>query len=209
MNRSLPLSIGFLLLASGLYLHAQDSPRRHRDAKSGEICVVCNNRVGGKDACYLAGGQEIVVHAADSCEGEFLRHPGKYLASLRPNDILFAVWPRSGMATPWFWFGIYVLVGLLFGGLSAHKAIATGRAPLAWFLAGFFFSVVAYGYLLAARPRGPVTLPAGLRKIPTTREPLPCPKCGSGNHPSARNCSACGSELKPMAPSEVAAALRA
>ncbi len=198
-----------VLLASVLYLHAQDSPHRHRDAKSGETCVVCNNRVSGKDACYLAGGQEVVVHAADGCEREFLRHPAKYLAALRPNDILFAVWPRSSMATAWFWFGLYVLAGLLFGGLSAHRALATGRAPLAWFLAGLFFLIVAYGYLLVAKPLAAVALPAGLRKLATTREPLPCPKCGSGNHPSARNCSGCGSELTPMAPSEVAAALRA
>src|SRR5262249_49963609 len=139
-----------LLLASVMCVRAEDTPRRHRDAKSGEICVVCNNRVSGKDACYLSGGQEVVVHAADCCEGEFLRHPAKYLASLRPNDILFAVWPRSSMATSWFWFGLYVLAGLLFGGLSAHRALATGRGPLAWFLAGFFFSIVAYGYLLVA-----------------------------------------------------------
>lgn len=196
-----------LVLVLVFQLRAQDAPQRHRPAKEGEICVVCNNRASGRDACYLAGGQQIVVHAADCCEGEFLRHPGKYLAALRPNQILFSVWPRAGLASPWFWFGVSVLAGLVFGGLSAHTALATGRAPLPWFLAGLFFSLAAYGYLLTARAVSNPVLPPGLRKLPPTREPVPCPRCGAGNHPSARNCSTCGGELNPVAPSEVSAAL--
>lgn len=203
LHRGLLLSVALLLALAGL--KAQDRPQRTENAKDGEICLVCNNRVSGKDACYLADGQRVILHS-EECQAEFLRHPGTYLAALRPNQILFSVWSRSGLSAHWFWVGLYVLAGLLFGGLCAHRAIGTGRSPLAWFLTGFFLSAAGYVLLLLAKPRSVVQLPAGLGKVAMTSASVPCPTCGSGNHPSARNCSGCGGELSPVRPSEVSAA---
>jgi hypothetical protein len=209
------LALAILLLAAPCLcqetipqeIRPQEIIQPHGHARAGEICIVCNNRVSTQDDCYLVDGQRIVVHAA-VCNGQFLSHPGQYMAPLRPNDILFGVF-HSRVPSGWFWAGIYVLLGLVFGGLSAHRAIATGRAPLRWFLAGLLFSVVAYLYLLAARPEAAVALPPGLHKLPLTRDPLPCPNCGHGNHPSALRCSRCGRNLEPTASSEVSAALGA
>jgi hypothetical protein len=199
------LLLSLALLLSVTCAVAQDRPQRIENAKEGEICQVCNNRVSGKDACYLADGQRIVLHS-EECQAAFLEHPGKYLATIRPNQILFSVWSRSGLSANWFWAGLYVLAGLLFGGLCAHRAIGTGRNALAWFLIGFFLLLAGYALALFAKPRSAVQVPSGLGKVAATSAPVSCPRCGTGNHPSARNCSSCGGELNPLAPSEVSAA---
>jgi hypothetical protein len=200
------LALAVLLLAAR-HLQAQETIQPNGHARAGEICLVCNDRVSSHDECYLVDGQRIVVHAS-VCNGKFLSHPGQYMAALRPNDILFGVF-HSRVPAGWFWAGVYVLLGLVFGGLSAHRAIATGRAPLRWFLAGLLVSVAAYFYLLIARPVAAVALPPGLHKVPLTRDPLSCPNCGYGNHPSARRCSHCGRDLTPAVSSEVSTALGA
>src|SRR5271167_3476566 len=51
-------------------------------ARPGEICIVCNNPVGPDDSVYLVQGQRVPVHAEE--EREFLSHPRKYLARLKP-----------------------------------------------------------------------------------------------------------------------------
>jgi ribosomal protein L40E len=71
---------------------------------------------------------------------------------------------------------------------------------------GMAFNVLAY-IALAMKPKRELTavagVPAGLRKIATTREPAPCPACGATNHPSAAKCLECGAALRPQTRSEV------
>src|SRR6516225_12112783 len=51
-------------------------------ARPGDTCIVCNNLVGPDDSVYLVQGERVPVHAEE--EREFLSHPRKYLARLRP-----------------------------------------------------------------------------------------------------------------------------
>jgi hypothetical protein len=100
---------------------------------------------------------------------------------------------------------VYVLIALIFSGLSGYTAVSKGLNAVPYFFMGFFFS--AFGYLFVlTRPSAVKAgeVPAGLTKVHTTLEPVPCPKCGNTNHPAARKCLNCGVELQPLAESEVA-----
>lgn len=100
------------------------------------------------------------------------------------------------------------MAGLLAGALCAYVAIGRGRAALPWFTAGLLGNVAAVVVILTRSPvtTGPLTekiLP-GLRKIPLTHSPIPCPDCSHPNHPAARRCASCGVDLNPTATAEVA-----
>lgn len=112
---------------------------------------------------------------------------------------------HAQMSAVWFWTGIYVLAGLVFGALGAHRALQTGNRAVAWFFAGFVFTLPGYLYLLT-RPKkellAPAGVPRGLHKIPATCAPEPCPGCGELNHPAATQCASCGGKLTPRFASE-------
>jgi hypothetical protein len=186
-------------------------------AKQGEICIVCNNPVGPDDSVYLVQGQRVPVHAAE--ESEFLSHPRKYLMRLKPlgGALLGADSNQPGMANradsdrqeesrAWIYGGLYLLLGLVFAAVCAHRALHTGYSPGAWFGLGLVLNVLAY-ILLLIRPRreirAPAGVPLGLGKIAATYAPQRCPKCGAFNHPSAVQCLGCGASLSPGVESEV------
>jgi len=168
-------------------------------AKPEETCSVCNTPVGPGGEAYLADGQRLVVMAA--MRDELLANPLQYAKKYRPEGMMFTVRRAGPLHSAYLWIGIYILAGLLFGGLSAHSAMSKGLPALEWFLLGFFFSVPAY--LAVAAKRTTVEVPAGLAKIPLTRTPGLCSHCRAGNHPSAESCIVCGAPLTPTAPSEV------
>jgi hypothetical protein len=186
--------------------------------RPGEICIVCNNPVGPDDSVYLIQGQRVPMHAGTE-EREFLTHPQKYLARLKPlgGALLGADSNQPGMANragsdrpevsrAWIYGGLYVLLGLAFAAVCAHRALHTGYSPWAWFGLGFVLNVVAY-ILLLTRPKrevyAPAGVPLGLGKIAATHAPQRCPKCGAFNHPSAIHCLRCGASLSPEVESEV------
>jgi hypothetical protein len=186
--------------------------------RPGETCIVCNNPVGPDDSVYLVQGQRVPVHAGAE-EREFFLHPRNYLMRLKPlggallgadsnqpamanragND-------RPGVSSMWIYSGLYVLLGLVFAAVCAHRALHTGYSPWAWFGLGLLFNAVAY-ILLLTRPKrevyAPAGVPLGLGKIAATHAPQRCPKCGVFNHPSATKCIGCGASLSPRVESEV------
>jgi hypothetical protein len=187
-------------------------------ARPGETCIVCNNPVGPDDAVYLVQGQRVPVHAGVE-EREFFLHPREYLMRLKPlgGALLGADSNQPGMAnragndrpgvsSMWIYSGLYVLLGLVFAAVSAHRALHTGHSPGFWFGLGLGFNAVAY-ILLLTRPKreveAPAGVPLGLGKIAATHAPQPCPKCGTLNHPSAGKCLGCGASLSPRVESEV------
>jgi hypothetical protein len=160
-------------------------------AWEGETCVVCNSRLSRNGFAYIIDGQRMAV--MNGMEREFLAHPDKYIRKMRPDGMLVTSQPlrTAGIAAPYFWAGVYVLIGLVFGGLCAHTALGKGYAPGPWFLLGFLFSIAAQLALLS-RPslrRSPV--PPGFAKFPVTPSPVFCPACGTANHPSIRECVRC------------------
>lgn len=175
--------------------------------EGGAVCVVCRKEIHAQDPIYLIGGQRVAVHGPGSpCDVAFRSDPEKFLATLQPRGAFLGGKPSEQAGIGWFLFGAYVLTGLIFAGLCGQLALEHGHPTLGWYLAGFFLNVVAYGVLRAKRAgavQAPAGVPGGLGKISATYDPVLC-TCGAENHPSARQCSTCGRELKPQVNSEVA-----
>jgi hypothetical protein len=142
----------------------------------------------------------------------FLADEEKYFAEKQPKAALFqeeltapAGVAQGGISGSWFLFGLYVLLSLVFGGLSGYRAVSKGLQPIPYFFLGFFFSALGYLYVLTCRPLAAKgTIPTGLVKVPVTLTPRACPMCGNTNHPAAHKCSACGGPLEPTLQSDVA-----
>lgn len=176
-------------------------------ARAGEICASCNTPIGEHDAVYQVHGQRVPVHLNGVCDANLRARPGAIVAQLRPRGaFLGAVSEAPQLSAAWFLVGLYVLTGLLFAAVCAHRALHAGQSPVRWFFAGLVFN--APGYLaLLTRPKRPVAAPAGiprgLGKISSTYAPEVC-ACGAENHPAAKVCSGCGGTLAPRAESEAA-----
>ena len=179
------------------------------EPRAGETCIVCDKAVAATDRVYEVEGQRVPVHMG-ACDNAFRRAPEHFLARLKPRGAFLGAEPNLGpnFSLGWFAFGIYVLLGLVFGAFCAYRAVNHALRPWPWFLAGFFLNV--FGFLaLVTRPAGDRSmagLPPGLVKVPTTYSPRVCPRCGEMNHPSATSCVGCGNKIEPLVTSEVARA---
>ena len=174
-------------------------------ARPGELCQICNEPVGQADVVYIVNGQRVPVHRG-ACLTSLQSRPQHFLAFLQPRGAFLGSQEGGpGLSRFWFLFGVYVLLGLIFGALSAHRALHAGYSPLAWFGLGFLLNVIGYAALLARPKRevfAPAGVPAGLGKIAVTYAPQACPHCGYPNHPSASQCLGCGAPLKPAVVAE-------
>ena len=179
----------------------------HRvESRDGENCATCGKPVTKHDVTYMVEGQRVAVHKG-LCLGALSAKPVEWLSKLKPRGALIdATAAQVGLSSGWLFFGIYILLGLIFGALAAHRAFSVGRDPLTWLAVGFVTNVIGYAVLLAL-PRREVRalagVPAGLGKVASTYSPEACPACGAENHPSAHVCSGCGATLKPRIVSEV------
>ncbi len=212
MNRII-LQCIFLFLSVPVLAPAQGKeqigPYKTVPAHQGEYCTVCGGPLSEKDVALIVRGRRVPLDSMDIAE--FLRNEEKYFAILQPRGALFAESPEAaegtalgGIPSGWFAFGVYVLLALLFGGLSGYTAVGKGLAPLPHFLIGFAFSVAGYLYVLSRPSRAkPGEVPEGLVKVPVTVSPVRCEKCGTTNHPSAARCIGCGTQLIPTVQSEV------
>jgi hypothetical protein len=129
-------------------------------------------------------------------------------ARIEPRSMLFQQNSnaRSQLSKAYFGVVLFVLAGLVCGGLSSYVAIQKGMSPPLWFLAGFVLNV--FGLLVVAfRPPNPTRFSArGRSKMPLTYDEAICPECGHANHPSARRCVECETTLNPSVSSEVESA---
>ncbi len=169
-------------------------------------CVVCLKLLAVGDKVYLVEGQRVGVKGM--MEDQLFADPWKYIAVLKPRGGLFGgeMGPATDISDAWLLLGMYVLLGLAFSAVCAHRALNTGQATVAWFLGGLFFNAFAYLALLLRSVDQKAAVPgkySGVVKIPSTAEPQSCPACNALNHPSAAKCSRCGSLLTPAAVSEV------
>jgi hypothetical protein len=194
---SAPQSAPEEIRSGGKVVGHRVSPRK------GDICAQCYHAVGENDVVYLINGQRVALHSREmepDLSGQLLR----LVAQLQPRGAFLGAGKEAALSTFWFYFGLYVLTGLVFGALAAHRALHKGYSAAAWFGAGFLLNVVGFMLLLARPSRtvaAPAGVPAGLHKIPSTYEPQIC-ACGAENHPSATACSTCGAKLEPRVVSE-------
>ncbi len=179
----------------------------HRvESREGEVCAVCGKPIAADDATYLVDGQRVAAHKG-ACLNALTADTAAWLGKLKPRGaFLDARAAQLGLSHFWLILGTYVLAGLIFGALAAHRALSVGRSPIFWLAVGFLTNIVGFVVLLALPRMQIVTaagVPAGLAKVSATYSPEACPRCGAENHPSARACSRCGARLTPRVVSEV------
>lgn len=186
---------------------ADNTLTRQVEPKGEETCLVCRKPIGHDDAVYLVEGQRVPVHRG-ACEDALRARPKVWLAKLKPRGAFLDASSLGAQASnDWLYLGLYVLAGLGFGALAAHRAFHVGRRPLAWLAIGLIANLPGYLILLVLPKREVRALagvPSGLAKIASTYSPQVCPHCGAENHPSAPECSGCGATLSPTTESEAA-----
>lgn len=167
-----------------------------------EICLACGTPVRASDRLIVHRGRRVPLHEGE-CVEAWNANRETLFAALQPRGALFQEHEAfdSPLRHVWIALGIYIVVGLILGAACGYIAVSRGHAPIPWFFAGLAVNLLALAALLC-RPRGdlsrlPGGVPRGLAKVPTTRPPRPCPKCGSENHPAARRCARCGGALQP------------
>ena len=181
-------------------------------AKSSELCTVCGAELTSDDVALIVRGRRTPLCRAHV--ETFLNDLERSFYSKQPRGALFqedmAAPPgtaQGGISQGWFFFGLLVLSGLIFGGLSGYRALSMGLPPLAPFFIGFFLNLPGFLYVISRRAgQDQGQVPKGLVKVPETLAPAACPACGEVNHPTARKCLGCGEELHPSQQSEVARA---
>lgn len=188
-----------------------DSATRARRVppKAGDVCRVCNRPIASDDVVFMVRGHRVPIHLGE-LDGNLRGQIRQLLAQLQPRGaFLGAGQSQPALSRLWFYVGLYILAGLVFAALCAHRAIHAGHSPAAWFGIGLVLNVFGYGLLLTCPKRdvrAPAGVPRGLRKVSATSAPQPCAKCGSLNHPCAETCSGCGAALEAKQLSEVARA---
>ncbi|MCL6482502.1 MAG: hypothetical protein K6U02_12340 [Firmicutes bacterium] len=175
-----------------------------------ELCAVCQQPVGTEGVAYEVAGQRIAIHR-DELASDLAAQLRGLVRQLQPQGAFLGTREEyGGVSWIWFFTGLYILVGLGFAALCAHRAMHTGYPPVLCFFLGLFFTVFAYLGLLT-RPRrtvfAPGGIPRGLGKFAATLPSRPCPGCGALNHPAAARCSGCGGKLEPHIESEAARVL--
>jgi hypothetical protein len=210
--------VGVALCFVALPLWGQENllqtPYRTVRPKPGDYCTVGNVPLDTlQDVALIVRGRRVPLHR--TMVDSFMRTQEKYFSQKQPKGALFqeelsapAGAALGGISSGWFFLGLYVLVALVFGGMSGYTAVSKGLKPIPHFFIGFFLSALGYLYVLtrpAVAKKGEI--PAGLVKVPTTNSPVPCATCGYNNHPSAKQCAGCGSHLQPLMESEVARAM--
>jgi len=182
-----------------------------RKPGEGEQCIVCDQPITGGEVVELRYKGRRFYVAAPLLQDLF-DDPDRYFYKRQARSALFDEEAHTAIASNgWLYFGLYVLAGLLFGALCGYLAITRAMPPLPWFFAGLLGNLAALLVLLGARRGDPSAHPAGvppeLAKVPATRAPIACAKCGRLNHPAATVCVSCLRKLQPKVGSEASRAL--
>lgn len=175
-----------------------------RHPGDGEQCLVCRKAIHDEPAVEIRWKGR-VFHVKESMLDDFRADPEAYFRRLQAHSGLFdeEAMPEEPLRTGWLVFGVYLVLGLVLGAVCGSLALARSRPALRWFLFGLVANVLALLALLAVSSPGEGEgAPAGLGKLPSTREPRSCPHCGAANHPAAATCTSCGGALEPRARAE-------
>lgn len=182
------------------------------EVRPGDECIICNVPLTRGGLVFLVRGRRVPLMTA--MVDSFLDNQEMIFAQLQPRSALFQEdynappgTALGGIGWGWFLAGLYILAGMIFGGLAGYCAVRRDVKLRTAFVLGFLFNLPGLLIVLSKPRKTDVFIPPGLVKVHATPDPVPCLGCGSGNHPSARKCASCGAELTPVVESEVARVL--
>jgi hypothetical protein len=212
----------WLLLAACVWLAISSGRRANAQepvALAAGHCVACGHATDAVSTSRPIDHRgRRVAACSEPCAERFAADPDALFARFETRGAWFdepaaARRPGGGSAPPltqllsgWFWFGAWIVLGLIGAAWSAYLALSKGLAPLPWLLRGLAFNLLA---VLAVALKRPVAVAQpGLAKIATTAAPVDCRECGGPNHPAARRCVGCGAPIETGVESEARRALR-
>jgi len=177
-------------------------------ARPGERCVICGTPLSGSDIAVIVKGRRVPV--MKEMASAVLKDPETYFKNMQARGALFqeefqihSGATQAGVSLGWFLAGLYVVIALIFGGLSGVTAVAKGLPAISSFFVGFGLSLFGYLYVLTRPSQIDSNGVAPLEKVPITQLPLACPQCGNTNHPAAASCAACHVLLLPQGRSDL------
>jgi len=193
----------FLFLYHPQKANCVENPYPVVEVHTGDRCVVSGLSLDHDDIVLLVKGRRVPMKK--EALSIFLDSRDKYFSKFEPKGALFTedITLSERLSMGWFVFGIYVLIGLVFGAITSHCAVEKGLKPVPWFLSGFFLNIFGYIVVAVKRSEAHGEIPKGFGKIPLTVEPNVCRGCGHENHPSAKSCSSCSTALNPRTTSEI------
>lgn len=198
---------GLLALAvprNDRFVCGQDAPGDSASRVAKRPCLVCGGAYReGMDVVQYKGRP--VYLCSGLCRQAWDANPDQFFVKRQSQSALFGEEQVvSGQVHyGWFYFGLYVLAGLVCGAFCSYMAVSRGLAASGWLMGGLLFNVLAV-LILAAFVKTPVLrdIPRGARKIPATANPIRCPECNGENHPSADHCVHCSHTLTPTTKAE-------
>ena len=196
------LALAFLL--NGRLVQGQEATRGVTPPADKRPCLVCGGAYHEEMEIIQYQGRWVFL-CEGPCRQAWEADPDLFFAQLQGQGALFGeeqVIPGQ-IHYGWFYFGLYVLAGLVCGALCSYMAISRGMAATGWLAAGLLLNVIAL-LILAVFVKKPLleNIPKGARKIPATANPVLCPECKGENHPSAERCAQCGHALTPTVKAE-------
>lgn len=200
----------FAALALFVCLSALPQTGRTDDERAKPIhCLVCEKTHSTSQHTAEYKGMRIPLCSSD-CMTEFERRRlagtlDSITSKIEPRTALFQEDsnPKVGLSKLYFLVGLYVLLGLICGGVAAFVAVQKGLPGGSAFALALAFNILGLVFVMTRPAREMPFTSRGLDKIPSTRDGIICPQCGRANHPSAQACIACRAKLSPLIPSEV------
>jgi len=97
------------------------------EPRAGGICYLCNEPLKAGDVVYQVEGQRLPVHLGP-CDDQLRAEPQRWFARLKSRGaFLGAAIGRQQLSRFWFFAGLYILMGLVFAAVCAHRALHTGH----------------------------------------------------------------------------------
>ena len=172
-------------------------------------CLVCDKLHNNSRNIVLYKGMDIPL-CSDGCESHYLAYKerGKLdtlTAKIEPRSMLFQEDSNINrdLQKSFFWFGCYVLIGLIFGGAAAYLAVQKGQNAWFGFIMGLILNVIGLAVIVVSPKKNEMFRSEGLTKVPRTRDEVVCGTCGETLHPAAKKCSGCGKRIESKIVSEV------
>lgn len=179
-------------------------------------CLVCGREMENNEAAiveYRGQSHPVCPVRGEKAWAEALKTgtADRFTRTIEPRSALFQgdtkFLNRGFESDFWLYTGCILTIAILSGGFAAALAQLTSRNSHLAFPLGFLLPFIGI-FLVFLLNKSPANGHHKGRKVASTDEPLSCPECSAGNHPSASRCSRCGKELNPRIRSEASKVLQ-